>query len=99
MNLSLKPIRGIDQSKNWLGKRNRSLEQQQNSFLQEWTRTQTKEATGPDTTLTALRSESNGRLGDSVKDYFLYFSVGFNIGERRGSYAYKKRNLADIDHS
>lgn len=37
---------------------------------------QKQEATGLSTTLT----ESNGRLGDSVKDYFLYFSVGFSIG-------------------
>ncbi|EEF45986.1 conserved hypothetical protein [Ricinus communis] len=39
---------------------------------------QKQEATRPSSTLTAVRTESNGRLGDSVKDYFLYFSFPAN---------------------
>lgn len=95
MNLNLKPTRGIDQSKNSTAWKEKSLTGATNKFLpsgkQGQELKQKQEATGPSTTLTAVRTESNGRLGDSVKDYFLYFSVGFSIGERRGSYAYKRK--------
>lgn len=84
VNLNLKPTRGMDQSKNSTAWKEKSLTGATKKFLpsgkQGQELKQKQEATGPSTTLTAVRTESNGRLGDSVKDYFLYFSVGFSIG-------------------
>jgi len=80
VNLNLKPTRGIDQSKNSTAWKEKSLTGATNKFLpsgkQGQELKQKQEATGPSTTLTAVRTESNGRLGDSVKERLLPLLLG-----------------------